>query len=273
MNCSHNSIRDTNMKTRTTLFFLITIVFAISSHVPVMAQTTAGEEAKIEYRFLIDMPASGILNKGLVSVSNDIMPNGILVARIEAGVFEDMSIGISYGGANIIGSGSPQWYKLPAAALRYKLFKENLTYPSLTIGFDSQGKGMYFDSSSRYEIKSPGLFISGSKNFALAGFLTVHGCVNYSFESADGDNFMNITAGAEKTIGARVSLVGEYNFALNDNAAKIYGNGRGYLNIGVRWAPADGFTIGFDLRDMLSNKKWTPGAADRAIHLEYIRPI
>jgi hypothetical protein len=261
------------MKNKLQFFLVLTILCFLSAATRTQAQITAGEDAKVEYRYLIDMPVSGILDKGLVAVSNDIMPNGILIARLEVGAFENISFGISYGGANIIGSGSPTWYKLPAASFRFKMLKENLSYPSLTIGFDTQGKGVYFDSSSRYEIKSPGLFLNGSKNFSLMGFLTVHGCLNYSFETTDGDNFINLSAGAEKTIGARVSVISEYNFALNDNNAKIYGNGRGYLNIGVRWAPADGFTVGFDLRDMLSNKKWTPGGADRAIHIEYMKAI
>jgi hypothetical protein len=261
------------MNNRLTYTLAVTLLFITINSSRTFAQITAGEDAKVEYRYLVDMPTSGILDKGLVSVSNDIMPGGILMARIEAGVFENISIGISYGGANIIGSGSPVWYKLPAAAFRFKVLKESMNAPSLTVGFDTQGKGNYFDSSSRYEIKSPGLFVSGSKNFALMGYLTLHGCVNYSFESSDGDNFMNLTVGAEKTLGSRVSLIGEYNFALNDNSAQIYGKGRGYLNIGVRWAPADGVTVGLDLRDMLNNKKWAPGAADRAIHIDYTRPI
>ena len=273
MNCFDNSFRVDYMKNRFTYLWAFSLLFLTVISIPVSAQITAGEDAKVEYRYLIDMPTAGILDKGLASISTDILPDGILIARIEAGVFENISIGISYGGTNIIGSGSPDWYKLPAAAFRFKVLKESLNMPAFTIGFDTQGKGHYFDSSSRYEIKSPGLFLNSSKNFALMGYLTLHGCLNYSFESTDGDNFINLGVGAEKTLGARTSIVGEYNFALNDNNAKIYGKGRGYLNIGVRWAPADGFTIGFDLRDLLSNKKWSPGAADRAIHIDYTRPI
>jgi hypothetical protein len=35
----------------------------------------------------------------------------------------------------------------------------------------------------------------------------------------------------------------------------------------------DGFTIGFDLRDLLDNKKWNPSSADRALRIEYIKSI
>ncbi|MCE1190438.1 MAG: hypothetical protein LWX56_15020 [Ignavibacteria bacterium] len=238
------------------------------------AQSTAGEDAKLQYRYLIDMPTSGVLERGMVAISNDIMPGGVLIARFEAGVLNDLNIGVSFGGANIIGSGSPRWYKLPCASLRYKLTQENINgLPELTIGFDSQGKGEYLDSVSRYAIKSPGLFLAGSKNFAFLGFLTLHGALNYSFENANG-NFMNLQVGAEKTIGSKLSLLAEYDFAFNDNNSDAnISKGNGYMNIGIRWAPAEGFTLGLDLRDMLNNKKWAPGAADRAVHLEFIKKI
>ncbi len=250
------------------IFFLVLIL----STGFIQAQSTAGSDAKVEYRYLVDMPSAGVLAKSLVAVSTDVLPDGIIIGRLEVGVFEDISFGISYGGANIIGSGSPLWYKTPAVNIRFKAIKESTTIPQVTFGFDSQGKGRYFDSSARYAIKSPGLFASASKNFEFMGYLTTLACMNYSFEKNDGDNFMNIKLGLEKTVGPKLSLIAEYDGAFNDNAKK-YGNGKGYMNFGLRWAAAEGLTLGLDLRDILSNKKWTPGAADRALKLEYIKSI
>lgn len=243
------------------------------SSIVVFGQGTAGEDAKQEYRYLVDMPTSGILEKGSVGISNDILPNGVVVARMEVGVFQDVSFGISYGGANIIGSGSPKWYKYPGVNLRIRIMGESLTYPSLSFGFDSQGKGEFDETTNRFGIKSPGFFVSGSKNFQFLGYLSLNSAVNYSLESKDGDNFLNLMIGAEKTIGKRVSAVLEYDFAFNDNSAKFYGKGNGYLNFGLRWSVGEGLTLGFDLRDLLSNKKWSAASADRAIRLEYVRPI
>lgn len=256
------------MKKLLVIFFL-TFLFSAN----IFSQGTAGIEAKFEYRNLIDMPTAGILEKGFVGVTSDVLPNGVLIARIEAGVFENVSIGISYGGSNIIGSGSPDWYKIPAASIRFRMFNEELLFPAITVGFDMQGKGDYFSGTERYAIKSPGFFAAGSKNFEFLGFLSLHGTLNYSLESKDGDNFLNLRVGGEKTIGNKVSVVAEYDFAFNDNTTDNFGSGNGYLNIGVRWSIADGFTLGFDLRDMLNNKKWSPGSADRALKIEYIKPI
>jgi hypothetical protein len=254
--------------------FALFISIILSQSCLNLAQGTAGERAKYEYRSLIDMPTAGVLEKGFVGVTNDILPSGVFILKLEAGVFDNVSFGISYGGANVIGAGDPRWYKWPGVNIRFRLFNESALIPAIALGFDSQGKGEYFDSTARYEIKSPGFYGSVSKNFEFLGYLSIHGTVNYSLETKDGDNFLNLFVGFEKTIGADFSVVGEYDFAFNDNnASPAFGSGNGYLNMGVRWAMGDGFTIGFDLRDLLDNKKWSPGSADRAIKIEYIKSI
>ena len=246
--------------------------FILISSTVMFAQGTAGSGAKFEYRYLIDMPTAGILKKGFVGVTSDVLPQGVLIERLEVGVFDNISFGISYGGADIIGAGTPQWYKYPGVNIRFRAVNESTVFPALTFGFDSQGKGVYFDSTSRYAIKSPGFFAAASKNFSFLGYLSLHGTINYSLESKDGEDFMDLSVGAEKTIGQNVSLIGEYDFAFNDNADK-YGAGNGYLNVGIRWSIGEGFTLGFDLRDLLDNKKWSPSTADRALRIEYIKSI
>lgn len=236
-------------------------------------QGTAGEDAKHQYRFLIDMPTAGILDKGLVSLNTEYLPYGVMIARLEVGVFDDISFGISYGGTNVIGAGAPEWYKLPAVDIRFRLFQETLFFPTVSLGFNSQGKGVYSESESRYAIKSPGFFGAVSKNFAFYGYLSVHGSASYSLETRDGDNFINICGGIEKTLGKNLSLIAEYDFAFNDNQSAIFGKGNGYLNLGIRWTLGEGFTFGFDLRDLLNNKRFNPSTADRAIRIEFIRAI
>ncbi len=253
------------------LSLILIIVIYISPNIS--AQGSAGEGAKYEYRTLIDMQSAGILEKGFVGVTTDILPHGVLIEKLEVGVFDNVSFGISYGGSNIIGTGKPNWYKVPAINLRFRLFNETMLVPAIAVGFNSQGKGEYFDSLNRYAIKSPGFFAAASKNFAMLGYLSLHAAINYSLESKDGDNFMDLHLGIEKTLGNDFSLIGEYDLALNDNNGKIFGNGNGYLNMGIRWSLGSGLTFGFDLRDILNNKKLNPSAADRAIRIEYIKNI
>lgn len=248
---------------------LVLLVFSIVAK----AQGTSGEDAKFEYRSLIDMPTAGILEKGFVGVSVDVLPLGVVISKIEVGVFENFSFGISYGGSNVIGTGTVDWYRLPGVNARVRLLNETESQPALVLGFDSQGKGTYFKNLDRYEIKSPGFFAAVSKNFEFLGYLSLHGTINYTLEREDGDKDLNFGFGLEKTIGSAVSLVAEYDFATNDNTANAIGDGNGYLNMGVRWSVGEGFTIGLDLRDLLDNKKFTSNKADRAIFVEFIKGI
>ena len=122
------------------------------------AEDGDSDRPKYQYRFLIDMPTAGVLDKGLVSIGTEYLPFGVVIARLEVGVFDDISFGISYGGVNIIGAGDPDWYKLPAVDIRFRLFQETLFMPTITLGFNSQGKGIFSESTGRYGIKSPGIF-------------------------------------------------------------------------------------------------------------------
>lgn len=237
------------------------------------SQGTAGENAKFEYRTLIDMPTAGVLEKGFVGATTDVLPNGVVIGKLEVGAFDNVSFGISYGGANLIGQGEIDWYKLPGVNLRFRLFNEALTFPAIALGFDSQGKGVYHDSSGRYDIKSPGFYAAASKNFSFLGYMSLHATASYSLETKDGDNFIDLYIGFEKTLGSTVSLIAEYNFAFNDNETKYFGSDNGYLNAGIRWSLGTGFTIEFDLRDLLDNKKLNPTIADRALKIEYIKSI
>src|SRR5574340_1238591 len=100
-----------------------------------LAQGTAGTGAKYEYRSLIDMPTAGILQKGYVGMTSDVLPQGVLIEKLEVGVFDNISFGISYGGVNLIGAGSPKWYKLPGVNFRFRIITETAAFPGITLGF------------------------------------------------------------------------------------------------------------------------------------------
>jgi hypothetical protein len=246
------------------IFFITTIVFA---------QGSGGTNAKYEYRSLIDLPTAGVMTKGYSGISMDVMPNGVVISKIEVGIYDGFSFGISYGGSNIIGTGQIEWYKLPGINVRARIMDETILLPAVTFGFDSQGKGDYNSDLQRYQIKSPGFFAAGSKNFELLGYFSVHGVINYTLEREDGDKDLNFGVGFEKTVGGKVSIVGEYDFAINDNTGRALGKGNGYLNLGARWSIGDGLTLGLNLRDLLENKRFVSNHADRGIFVEYVKSV
>lgn len=253
---------------------LLSFILGLYLFCSLYAQGTAGTSSKFEYRSLIDMPTAGVLEKGFVGITMDAMPAGVVITKLEVGVFTNFSFGFSYGADNLIGSGNPGWYDLPGINARLRVFDETETMPAITLGFDSQGKGIYDKELKRFEIKSPGFFAAIAKNFELLGYLSLHGGINYSLERDDDDKDLNGWIGVEKTIGGRVSFFAEYDFAINDNGAESYGDGRGYFNVGLRWSVGEGFTIGMDLRNLTDNKNTENSfIADRAIFVEYIKSI
>lgn len=246
------------------LFFMASTIFC---------QGTSGSDAKYEYRNLIDFPTAGILQKGQAAVSMNLLPYGSMMTKVEVGVFQNFSFGISYGGENLIGTGNINWYKLPGINVKVRIMDETFVIPAVSLGFDSQGKGRYLNEFDRYEIKSPGFYAAVSKNFEMLGYLGVHGIMNYSLEREDGDKDLNIAFGVEKTLGTRLSLMMEYNVAFNDNTANAIGNGTGYLSMSLRYSAGEGFTIGLDLRDLLHNKTISGYSADRGVFIEYVRSV
>ena len=249
------------------------ITFFSLFSISIIAQGTGGSNAKFESRYLIDLPTAGILEKGFVGISMDFMPAGVVIPKIEVGVFDGFSFGISYGGSNIIGSGKVDMYNLPGINIRARIIDETVNLPAFTFGFDSQGKGFYDKSLKRYQIKSPGFFLAASKNFEFFGYLSLHGVVNYSLERDDADKDLNLGIGFEKTLSGRISVVGEYDFAVNDNTGKAFGKGKGFMNLGIRWSVGDGLTLGLNLRDVLDNKKFSAASADRGVFVEYVKGI
>jgi hypothetical protein len=245
------------------ILFLVTFSLSTACY----AQGSAGSGGKFEPRFLVDMPTAGMQDKGTFAFDADFYQQGGVLLGLSVGVLDRLSLGISYGGSALIGLNTPVMNEAPGVKVKVRLIEENMFVPALVLGFDSQGKDGYLKDQSRYVIKSPGLYAAASKNYALLGFLSVHGCVNYTLERADGNRNINGFLGAEKTIGPFVSVIAEYNIGSNDD---VRGKGRGYLNSAVKWSISGGLTLGMNFKDLLKNGNEST-VANRTVSLEYIR--
>jgi len=235
----------------------------------VAGQGSAGSEGKLEPRFIVDMPTAGMANKGSMVLDVDFHQEGGVLFGVSVGILDRLSLGVSYGGSRIIGSQSPVMNPVPGFNVKVRIIEEGLALPAIALGFESQGKDGYLKDLDRYRVKSPGLYAAASKNFSILGYLSIHGGVNYSFERADGDRDFNVYAGVEKTLGPFLSLLGEYNFATNDNNAAV-GKGWGYINMALRLTLGNGLTLGVNLKDMVKNGP-NISVANRTVSLEYAR--
>lgn len=240
-------------------------------HCQLVAQNTAGDAANIEPRYIIDTPTAGLLKRGAFAMDVDFFQNGGMTIGLSAGALDRLSFGISYGGSGIIGHGDIATQKLPGINVKFRMFDETVAMPAIALGFDSQGKETYIDSTERFTIKSRGFFAAASKNYEMMGNLSLHGGVNYSLETKDGDKDLDFFAGMEKSLGTDISLLLEYDFGLNDNVG-VVGKGKGYLNAGMRWSWGNGFTLGVDLKNLVKNQDQVT-VGNRTIKVEYVRTL
>lgn len=250
---------------------LISLLFGTTTSL-LLAQGTAGVDAKFEPRYLIDVPTAGIIPHGTMALDMDFFEHNGILATSSIGVFDRFVFGISYGGSNILGTEKPSWNSTPGFAIRLRLVDESIFIPAIACGFDSQGKEEYIDRLSRYTIKSMGFYAVASKNYSVMGYLSVHGGLNYSLERADGDDDLNFFIGAEKTLGHFLSFLGEYNLASNDSNRDALGKGRGYVNVGFRLSVGKGFSVGFNLKDIARNQQEI-SIGNRTFTLEYVQSL
>ncbi|MFQ6618455.1 MAG: hypothetical protein ACE5QV_07185, partial [Fidelibacterota bacterium] len=161
-----------------------------------------------------------------------------------------------------------EWNPDPGVHVRYRLFEESVKYPAVSLGYSSQGFRSYLNELKRYQYKSSGFFIAVSKNYELLGNLGFHGGMNRSMEDGDGDSDINLFIGLDKSINPEITLLCEYDFALNDNSDNSLGSGKGYLNAGLRWTFVRRLQIEFDFVNILGNRKETP-VSSREIKIVY----
>jgi hypothetical protein len=245
-------------------------------------ETKGGSEStvtKIEQRHLIDVPTAGVMGRGQYEVGMRLFDNGGVLAHINVGITDRFMIGIAYGGERIVGSGEINFNPLPGVDVRYRMIDETEVGPAVTVGFSSQGYGPFVKNIrtatdttevDRYTHKSRGLFAAASKNYRFLGNLGLHGGISWAaHEKKDKDNQPTVFVGMDKSINNELSVVGEYDLALNDDKDLI-GHGRGYLNVGAKLNFSNEVLFELMVRDLLNNSK-DFGKFAREVRLSIVR--
>lgn len=261
------------MKTRGWICLASAFTVAVMIFPPrASAQGSAGSSGKLEPRFVVDIPTAGMIDRGSFAVDVDFYQGGGVLFSFSAGIFDRVSLGLSYGGSRLIGGESPVMNETPGFNIKLRVLEESALIPALALGFDTQGRDGYIPPLSRYVIKSPGLYAVASKNYNFLGYLSLHGGTNYTFERADGDRDLNFFAGADKTLGPFISVLLEYNFAINDNGGDALGRGKGYVNAALRISLGGGLTLGINLKDLTKNGSDVT-VANRTFRIEFAHPF
>ena len=212
---------------------------------------------------LITVPTAGTLVRGSFSMDLRVQKKGGLTTGLTVGITDRFQFGLSYGAGNLIGDDSLEWYPRPEVNLKYHLLDETGSAPGCAIGLVTQGFGTYtYDHPShpepieRYDIKAYGAYVSASKNWKTPlGNAGLHAGMSKNFlEDKDGDGDPNLFFGLDMEVNPELSLLVEYNAALNENdmtAETLALNRGGYLNAAVRWTFVDRLHIEMDFNNLL----------------------
>lgn len=235
---------------------------------------------------LIDTPTARILDKDQYNINFRFFQEGGVLVTGKAGLTENLTIGASYGGKQVIGvekfEGNPE----PTFSLKYKLAEQGEKMPvALAGGYDGQGYGTYYKGGNKidgktikdevgfYQTNSPGFFLSASEK--LERFY-VHGGINYSLESDPGKSGFSLFLGADIQFTPQIVAKLEYNDLFHGEikysdllvggSSQIFRGSGGELNIGLKWQYTPEFSLEFDFRDITQRY---PSAGNRIFQINY----
>lgn len=220
---------------------------------------------------LVDTPTPWSLPRASFALNLRMQPAGSMLFGVDVGLFEELLIGVSYGGDQIIGYGEPDFNPRVEFHAKYMILEEQPQTPSFSLGFNSQGYAGYFRSPDRYRIKSKGFYGVVGKSFPFHGRFSIQGGINYSLETDDDDDEPSLFMGMEQTLGEEVLVRLEYDFAFNDDRKHNgFGEGNGYLNLGVRWTYEDRMFVEMDFCNLVGNGEEDFGKVWRTVRIGYI---
>ncbi len=204
-----------------------------------------------ESSFLVDSPATGILNYSTYNLSFRSFSGGGVLSRLNFGVFKTVNVGFSWEVSNVVGSENIT-VGPPALYLKIKPYAGGMTLPALAFGYDGQG---YFYSKDKTEFlqKERGLFVVIGRETLIPGLVMNLGGNISDFRTNVVSGFANASFNFED----KVFVLAEY-----DN---IHNGQDNRFNAGLRFFVLDELSIDLSGRDIGAAGR----SAERVIQINY----
>jgi hypothetical protein len=193
----------------------------------------------------VDEPVPISLANAEYYISGRLWGSSGIMVRFGIGLFDRVTLGMSYGGDSVLGPGTPRFFDRyrPDFQARVAILQEQGYTPNLVLGFESQG---YDDCINRnYQVREKGGYLCVGKTIDAAHTHFQLG-VNY-WEGPDAWLALNTL------LPNSVELMLEYDPAINDGVPNRRLN-PGYVNFGVGWTIAEKVRMVIGLRDIFGYK-------------------
>ena len=223
----------------------------------------------------IDCESAYTLEKNQYQLDLCFYENGGVLIGATSGLTDELTIGASYGGSGIVGTGTVKGNPEPAFHIKYRLQNEASFPFELAVGYSGQGYGPYYREGATveinhesyvctrnfYQVNSKGFYIAASRFFSSSR-VTVTGGLNYCLEDDPGNPGIAAFIGAAYHMSPQVGLVLEYNNllhrAVNPEDMFVDPTGLtgpirkagGELNLGLAFMHSPGFSMRVSLKDL-----------------------
>jgi hypothetical protein len=196
----------------------------------------------------VDQPVPISLAHAEYYLSGRLWGSGGIMMRFGLGLFDRVTLGMSYGGDSVLGAGSPKLFDRyrPDFQARIAILQELGYVPNLVLGFESQG---YDDCiHQEYQVREKGGYLCAGKTVDVIRTHCQLG-VNYwgGFDCFLATNTL---------LPGSIELMLEYDPAFNDPNEEQRPH-YGFLNFGVGWTIAEKVRMVLALRDILGYKSET----------------
>ena len=202
--------------------------------------------------YYIDHPTPVSLQHGEFALMGRLQPGGGLMARAGVGLFNRLTVGISYSVDSFMGASTPQLAPLSAVGFQARLLglEEGTWVPSLLVGFESQGYDGYNLEGDRFVTLPPGAYLVAAKTIWSTRTEISLGA---NYKPPPGPTGFDAHIAIREFYPADWSFLLEYAPMLNDP-----GGFPGMLNFGITRALGSSVQVKFAVRDMLrrSSSNW-----------------
>ena len=205
---------------------------------------------------LIDCPSAGVPESGVYDFELRVFPDGGVLAGFTYGLLKRFGIGLYYGGTRIIGFDEPEWNPQPGVVAMCRMLDESIMLPALSIGFINQGYGAWIDSTDRYQFKAKGFYAALGKVFRIGKIGEIGWNLGVNMNPIEEDNEkLDLFLGLDYYLIRQVAVIVEYSAGLDDRESFNLGEGKGYLNIGLRCTFAERLALDLHMKDIIGNQE------------------